>query len=321
MAVEENGPAEEVEARISEDAAVGPAAEQRTFVELPDGGALTEEAASRVARRAGAEVVLFAGVIGSGKTTLLASAYQKFLEGPFGGCAFAGSETLRGFEDRCYRARIASGARSPLTPRTEQAAGIQMLHLRVRDSGPKERTVNLLFADMAGEFYRRARDSAEECRRLEILKRTDHLALLVNGQLLADVAQRQLPIRDARMLFRRFLECEMIGRRTAVQFIVTKWDLILSSGQADPVGALLVDFEHEMVDDYAKRIESLLFFRVAASPVAKPELGVGYGVEPVFRHWLSETPWTVTVGDQSEIRSLAYAREADRFRSGCELRH
>ena len=82
--------------------------------------------------------------------------WQQFLEQDgLAGHRIAGSRTVRGFERRAHRARLASGqTRARFAPTRSQDGGV--LHLRVRR--PDGRRVELLLADLAGEQFERVRE-------------------------------------------------------------------------------------------------------------------------------------------------------------------
>lgn len=279
--------------------------------DLDDGGPLTADDAEEIVRESGGELIVLAGLEGTGKTTLLASVYETFLTGDFAKCSFFRSRTLRAFEDRCHKARVAGGHSLPTTPRTEQSEGLQLLHLGIQARWRTPQRVNLLFADMAGEYFRRARDSAEECRRLTILRRTDHLVLLVDGQLLSDRRQRQVALRDAKLLLRRFIECEMIGKLTAIQVVVSKWDLVVSGESELEVEERLTEVEEDVRQAHDRQVRALWFGRAAASPIAKPDLKIAYGVENMFTQWVTAPAWPA--GSCGGGAGRGTEREAYRF--------
>ena len=287
----------------------------RQTIELHDGTSLTAEDAGRIVRSGGGELVVLAGFESAGKTTLIASAYQKFLDGKFADCSFRGSRTLPAFEDRCYRARIASQSPKPVTARTEQSEGLQILHLNLEAHRHGLRSVNLLFADMAGEFYSRALDGEEECRNLSIVKRADYLVILIDGKSLSDPRQREVALHDTKLLLRRFVECEMIGKWTSVQVVTSKWDLVLTSQSESEVQRRMATLESQ-IDSWASgRFRSLTFAQVAASPAAKPDLMVAYGVEALFCQWVAPRAWNSPDDSLSHRPLEDTRREADRFRA------
>ena len=123
------------------------------MVNLPTGKPLTAAEASPILRAAGgAPVIVLAGAAGSGKTTLLASLHDSFQRGPFANYLAAGSQTLVGFEERCFDSRFASGLDAPLTQRTTVEEGQLIYHLRLRDLDLRGPLRNLLLADMSGEY-------------------------------------------------------------------------------------------------------------------------------------------------------------------------
>jgi len=195
------------------------------FVKLPEGGAFDLLSASVVTCANSTQVIVLAGGIGSGKTTLLASIYEKFQKSPFAGYIFAGSLTLPAFERRCHLARIASERSQPDTERTKGMEDT-LLHLRVRKQDLSYPSQDLLFTDLGGERFRLARDSTEECRRLEILLRADHFVLLMDGEKLAQVEDRLQARASSRSLLRSCLDAQMLGAHSYVDVLFTKWDLV-----------------------------------------------------------------------------------------------
>jgi hypothetical protein len=152
--------------------------------DLPHGRDLNPAEAFCVSGRRPTKVIVLAGAVSSGKTTLVTSIYEKFQEGPFVNFSFAGSSTLPGFEERSHRGRMASEAEEPDTERTKLKTEQQFLHLAVRNN-TTQAARDLLITDVSGEKFRLARDFAEECKKLVILKRADVFALLIDGGRLA----------------------------------------------------------------------------------------------------------------------------------------
>jgi hypothetical protein len=73
-----------------------------------------------------------------------------------------------GFEERCFDSRAASGANEPTTLRTRPAEGLVFYHMKFRNEDLKTPIKHLLLADMSGEHYSGALDSASEMRALTI---------------------------------------------------------------------------------------------------------------------------------------------------------
>ena len=85
-----------------------------------------------------------------GKTTMIATMYELIHRGRMPAFRFAGSETLRGYEERCHLARMASNGVSSDTPRTPTSAKLSFTHLRLAtSSGIKD----VIFSDRSGEHF------------------------------------------------------------------------------------------------------------------------------------------------------------------------
>lgn len=95
--------------------------------------------------------VIVAGEHESGKTTLEVMIYRLFLEGKNEKLMFAGSVTLKGFQERSRKLLKKSGAKKPDVQRTLWTEK-KFLHLALCNKKDKKRK-NLIFADYAGELF------------------------------------------------------------------------------------------------------------------------------------------------------------------------
>lgn len=264
------------------------------YVAISSGSDLSEYEAAALCRQTHCRVVVIAGVEESGKSALVTCPFHRFLEGSFGTYTFAGSRTLSGFDERCHRARVDSGRTAATIGRTSGNRGGRFLHLRVSTAAPgggrstleSSGCVDLLVTDIAGEAFRHARDNVAEARNLSVLRRADRLAILLDGALIRDGHARQGAARDSLALFRSLLDAQMIGSSTAVDFVVTKWDLLADS-ENDELREFLRDIERKAMRQ-SSRVAELLWHRTAALPT-RQSVPLGFGIDVLFGHWVGAT--------------------------------
>lgn len=262
---------------------------QEDSIDLLPGRALTTQEAFRITSATQTKLILIAGAVGSGKTTLIASIFHCFQNGSFGDYLFAGSDTLLGFDERCHLARTASGRSTANTERTKAGVDRKFLHLRVRAKDADAPIRNVLIVDLSGEHYRDAKDSVDECRRLPLIRRADHFVQLVDGGKLVQPDQRQSTKNDAIMLLRSCLDAGQLDRKSFVDVLFSKWDLIDTSENKTENMAFVKQVEASMKRHFKSRFGRLRFFRIAARR-DKGDLPIGYGVDVPFSSWVEETP-------------------------------
>ncbi len=165
-------------------------------------------------------------------------------------------------------------------PDTERTKGTEdtLLHLRVRKQDLSCPSQDLLFTDLGGERFRLARDSTEECRRLEFLLRADHFVLLIDGEKLARVDDRQQACVSSRSLLRSCLDAEMLGAHSYVDVLFTKWDLVKPKLQEHDLDEFLEGIRAQFKRNFGARISRLRFFSVAARP-EDPDIPFAYNLE------------------------------------------
>lgn len=175
-------------------------------------------------------VVVPVGHVGCGKTTLVTTIYDQFLLGPYAGWLFGGSSSLLGFERRSWDSRTASRRSVAEMERTKVREGERFLHLRLQDEGQQQAPKNLLIVDASGELFQRLADNPDEPPDLASLRRADIIAILVDGEQLADPKLGRAAMHDARMLLRAIVEKGLAPATARLQVVVTKWDLIDAAG-------------------------------------------------------------------------------------------
>lgn len=280
-------------------------------VHLPLGKALTAREASNITAASRTRLIVLAGAVGSGKTTLIASIFHCFQKTSFAGYYFAGSDTLIGFDERSYLARIAPEREIATTKRTIPGTDRYLLHLRVRTSGLTEPARDLLFADLSGEDYEEFKDSPDECRRFGMIARADHFVLLVDGGKLIDLAARQGARNDVGMLLQSCVESRQLGRGSQVDIVISKWDLVEMSDDKPTHMTFVDDMKKWLTQRFAPEFQRLRFFEVVARR-EKGEYAVGYGLAEPFKSWVRDLPMA-TAFDSQERALQGAACEFDRY--------
>jgi hypothetical protein len=195
-------------------------AEPPTWVLLGGGRSLDAPEANRVAAENGATVVLVAGNLDSGKTTLLVQLWAQFLDGPFAGLRFAGSDTLDAFDERHFGSRVESGNNQEDTDRT-QDQDMRFLHLRLADQNGRR---DLLLTDLWGELFERVVHGGPVEGLIPIAPRADKAIILVDGAEIADLAQRQVSVANARLLIGSFSQAGGISKDAPMLVALSKSD-------------------------------------------------------------------------------------------------
>lgn len=172
------------------------------------------------------------GIIGAGnagKTCYLLSLYLMAARGDLpGGYRFAGSLSLKGFEDRARRLRSWKGGPLPaqladhtsLTD-TRQAA---LLHLALR-KGATGRRVNLLLTDLPGEWTRTLVDHASTADRFTFLKRADGIVLVIDGPALLS-SRRHVEVQRTKHLLDRLKDSVGVIPTVPMTLLISKGDAI-----------------------------------------------------------------------------------------------
>lgn len=259
------------------------------FIELFSGAALGATDAEVITLRSRTHLVVFAGAEGSGKTTVLASIYERLNQGPFAGFKFAGSRSLLGFEEICHLNRLASGGVQPDTQRTRLTEETKYYHLALRGAEPAAARRDVLLSAMSGELFRMAKDSQEDAERLTFLRRADTIVVLVDGERLANTAQRTSAQADAADILESLLDANMVSPRCQVEIVFSKLDRITAAGQ--PALDFLDKTKEKFEGKFRARVPRLSFRNIAARPAPSsvPESSEG-GLAEAFASWTTLPP-------------------------------
>ena len=278
-------------------------------LDLPTGKALSIEEANTALLRSFSSVILVAGAAECGKTTLLASIYCLFQEKPFAGYLFAGSQTLVGFENRLYFARMASKRETPTFERTKVS---EYLHLNVRVDDCSRPIRSLLLCDLCSEDLRDAKDNSAACREIPFFRRADHFVFLIDGDKMGNLNLRQAAKNEVTTLIRNCLETGVLGLKSRVDVLFTKWDKVKSSKDETTTLKFADHVEADVRHRLEGKVRLLRFARVAAHPF-ESSLPLGYGLEEIFRSWVEGDYGEETPGAPIFLENETQQCEFDRY--------
>lgn len=287
-------------------------ATRASFVPLSSAQALNAEGAYRVTSERQTRVVVVSGLTRTGKTTLVTNIYDRFHAGPVAGHSFAGSQTLLAFEEWCHESRDASERvnpdtkRSPLTISGEQ----RFLHLCVTDDQSETGLRDLLISDLHGELFERVRDSSAAAVAMTVLPRADHFVQLLDGELLLDMSRRHETAADARRILQSCITAGVLTKRSIVQIVATKWDLV--SASADKVAVLAfwnakVASLEKLVAPHVGGFEA----HITSARTAVSAGGKASGVEDLMSSWVRNS-LQKPAASHIEVENPIIIREFDR---------
>ena len=267
--------------------------------------------ANAVTASVDARVIVVAGPKDSGKTTLVSSLYQQFLMNQqFAHFSFVSSRTLRAWELRCRLARVSSGGLSPDSARTLVAEEGNFLHLRLRGVESSD-TVDLLLSDWPYETFRQARNSLAYSRDLPAIRRADCITLLLDGENLADHAERQVERQNIVALLRSLLDAEVVGGWTNVLVVTTKWDYVAASAERAAIESFGSDTVRQLRLVCGSRVARVDYRQVAAISET-PGMPPGHGLCELLQAWTTySAQYTPTGGPPPERAST---RQFDQVR-------
>lgn len=241
---------------------------------LPGGHALDAAGCDALLRRRGGLVVGLVAGPEAGKTTLIATIYEMLQRRRLPCFGFAGSETLRGFEERCHLARTASGATLADTKRTPTKARLSFLHL---DVAIQKKRVDLVFSDRSGEHFDEALQRPSDIGAFEELQRADVILVLVDlDELVRDTQVRTSAVRRLLIAMRQHLPLE----QKRLLILGTKADLAKTAPQKRRLDRAF----DTIVSDLRGRLGSgidLDSMTIACRPRVG-ETGIGEGVEELL---------------------------------------
>lgn len=195
------------------------------------GSVLGTQDAAKIMRATYAHLIGILGAINVGKTCFLSSLYLLATHGDLRPrFLFAGSLTLRGFEERARRLRKWEGGVLPnkLADHTIRAdpRSPALLHLRLQYIQHASRRVDLLLTDLPGEWTSELVDRADTAGRLAFLRRADGIIVVIDGPLLAAPETGHLELHRAKILLQRLSDNVGVDRTTPLVLLLSKCDLL-----------------------------------------------------------------------------------------------
>lgn len=221
----------------------------------------------------------------AGKTTLIASTYELVRTGRMSSIGFAGSDTLRGLEQRCHLSRTRSGRRTSATQRTHHLERLSFLHLDL--VAPDRERCDLILCDRAGEDYEAIQKRPTDVGSLSELERFDILCVLLDGERLQDPALRQGHIAKLRRICMAMDAAGLLRRGRRLQLVLTKQDRLKDATSSEAI---------ELFDRFAKEIQAKFplvrfeEFKTAAMPPKSGDVPFGLNLEALLVSWLEAEP-------------------------------
>ena len=276
-------------------------------IQLPYGGDLNQNQLRSLQLARPVQTIALFGDYKSGKTTLVSEIFHAFCEGPFAEHIFAESRTIAGFERRLHPSRLASGRSTEDMGRTSSNKDLTYLHLRLLAEG--SRSVDLVWADRAGEDFRVLAGATDASDVPYELGASRHIAFLIDGAKLADPSERANAIQRARQSLHKLIDLGVVGTGHHICFVTTKVDLLQNSELKDRKGKSLSQLE-ESCEKFRPDVASISFFEtsVRKEAGAQVQLSVPYGLDLLLKHWTAQEVVPKTPIFQPELR-----RQVDRL--------
>jgi len=255
------------------------------------GRSLDAAACDALLRRWGGTVIGIVAAPEVGKTTLISTLYELLYRRRMVGFGFAGSETLRAYEERCHLARFSSDAAAADTPRTKVGAGLQFTHLRIATPSGIQ---NAVFADRSGELFDKALARPADIDDFVELHRADVIIILVDLVLLT--SSTHLTVSAIRRLFMAMDQRSMLENRR-VLLVGTKADVAVPTPRSRKAVRELNTVAEELSQRAGGR------FRIDMHVVAcRPRRGstvIGEGLESLLSAVLEAPPPRPAFADDS----------------------
>jgi hypothetical protein len=252
-------------------------------------------------------VVSLVGDVRAGKTTLVAALYASFCRGPFAGYSFRSSRTLTAFARRLHKVLVRSDLALPETDRTSRQDGVGFLHLTVADTSGLRR---LLIADRSGEDFQAARSDTSLIAGLWELPIADRICFILDAGKLANPDTRAGYKRRFKQQIWALLNNGAVSEKAILEIVTTKLDKLAPKPSPEPVLDELVEFENEVVEEFAAVGRTIGVRRICAMPRSNFDVG-RIGLQELFQGWVNPR----SLKDVTPEPAVSPARWVDRMLS------
>ena len=148
-------------------------------VPTPGGRSLDAAACDALLRERGGTMIGIVAGPEVGKTTMIGTIYELIHRARMSKFGFAGSETLRGYEERTFLSRMKSNRSAPDTPRTKTLEKLSFTHLRLATA---DGILDVYFSDRSGEHFDNALARPAEFSAFTELLRSQVIIMMVDLQ-------------------------------------------------------------------------------------------------------------------------------------------
>lgn len=255
-------------------------AESTTHI-IPSGDDLQEDELSAITYQFKSNLIVLIGEPDCGKSTLYAALLDRFHKGPIGELNFAGCLTPVAFEKRAHYARMKSKSNYSGSERTKSFE-FSYLHLEVRHGSLTTSSQHLLFADINGEKFQRAKDADEEMATLGILRYASHIFMMANGSTLLNNSDRHGLKKNIISTIERAKQNNLLSGKKRLNLVVTKWDQIEATKEIEKIRSFLIQPLKEKFPDLFDEV----FF--IASRSINPNVRWGEGLDLFLKKCLAK---------------------------------
>ena len=196
-------------------------------VPTPGGRSLDAAACDALLRERGGTMIGIVAGPEVGKTTLIGTMYELIHRARMDKFGFAGSETLRGYEERTFLSRMKSNRSDPDTPRTKTLEKLSFTHLRLATD---EGILDVYFSDRSGEHFDNALSRPTEFSAFTELRRSQVIIMMVDLQELMTAPHPLIS-----WMRRSFMAMEEqnLSRSKPLILVGTKADLLSTEDRAE----------------------------------------------------------------------------------------